>query len=94
MVNDRHLDPEPYVFTTPEAAIGFARSEAERIAARHGNEGYCVVQEEPVDGWLYHATFCVEGEHNRQASGRPVADNVWVIEKRIDQPDNQEAPDG
>lgn len=32
MINDRHTDPEPYVFSTPEAAIDYARSEAHEYA--------------------------------------------------------------
>lgn len=69
MICDRHTDPEPYVFTTAQAAIDYARVEAEANAHRPE-----YVEESAVDGWLYHATYSVEG------------DSVWVLEKTVDQP--------
>jgi hypothetical protein len=57
MVADRHTDPEPYVFSTPEAAIGFAREWA-RDGARREED----FQEEPIDGWLYYARYSVEDD--------------------------------
>lgn len=70
MINDRHTGPTPYVFSTPGAAIRCAKEYAEATAARHVG---CEVEEEPIDGWLYHATFCVEG------------DTVWVLERVVDE---------
>lgn len=68
MVDDRHDDPEPFVFTTAEAAIEYARQTAIDSATRPDD-----VEEEPApDGWLYHARYSVEG------------DAVWVIEKELD----------
>lgn len=66
MIHDRHVDPEAYVFSTPDTAIETAR----RMAAENarGNE----VNVDPVDGWLFHATYSVEG------------DCVWVVEKTLD----------
>lgn len=57
MICDRHADPEPYVFSTPEAAIEYARSEAHEYA--HSAED---VEESAIDGWLYHATYSGEGD--------------------------------
>lgn len=57
MINDRHTDPEPYVFSTPEAAIDYARSEAHEYARTP--EG---VEEEPIEGWLYYARYSGEGD--------------------------------
>ena len=64
MINDRHTDPTPYVFSTPAAAIECARGYAEEAAARHGG---CQVEEESVADWLYYARFCTEG------------DDVWLL---------------
>lgn len=72
MVCDRHTDPEPEVFATPDSAIAWARAEAGNLAAGHPG---CTVEEGQVDGWLYYATYCVEG------------DSVWVIEKTLDAPE-------
>ena len=57
MVKDRHCDPEPYVFTTPEAAIEYARSEAHEYARTPED-----VEEETIDGWLYYARYSCEGD--------------------------------
>lgn len=57
MICDRHTDPEPYVFTTAEAAIDYARSCA--VACAREPED---VEESAIDGWLYHATYSEEGD--------------------------------
>ena len=57
MVDDRHRDPEPYVFDTAPEAVGFA----ERYAADNASDGF-TVEVEPVDGWLYCARFTIEGD--------------------------------
>jgi len=66
MIQDRHADPEPYVFSTAEAAIAYARQHALEYASSPDD-----VEEEPVDGWLYHARYSGE------------SDSVWVIEKEL-----------
>jgi cell division protein YceG involved in septum cleavage len=68
MIEDRHSDPEPYVFSTAEAAIAYARACAREYA--HSPDD---VQETNVEGWLYSATYSVEG------------DSVRVVEKTIDE---------
>ena len=57
MVNDRHCDPEPYLFGTAEAAIGYARTAATEYARTPGD-----VEETPVNGWLFHARYSAEGD--------------------------------
>lgn len=57
MICDRHADPEPYVFTNPDAAIAFAKREAEEGARVLDN-----IVEEPIQGWLYHARYSPEGD--------------------------------
>lgn len=57
MIRDRHSDPEPYPFTTPEAAIAFARKTAHEYALEPSD-----VEELETDGWLYHATYSPEGD--------------------------------
>lgn len=57
MVNDRHSDPEPFVFSTPEAATDFARREVNDYAQRPAD-----VVEQQIDGWLYCATYSPEGD--------------------------------
>jgi hypothetical protein len=52
MIADRHTDPEPYVFTTAEAAIAYAKAEA--VAGAHDPSA---IDEEPIDGWLYYARY-------------------------------------
>lgn len=69
MINDRHTDPAGYVFSTPEKAIDFARGYAQNVV----HDG-CEIEEDPIEGWLYHATYCIEG------------DSVWVLERVIDEP--------
>lgn len=69
MICDRHTDPEPFVFTTPELAIDYARTAMAEYARDPAD-----IEEQPIDGWLYHATYSVEG------------DSVWVVEKELNQP--------
>lgn len=72
MICDRHTDPEPYVFTTKEAAIAYARAEA--LGLVHEDHPEDFDESEMPEGWLYHATYSGEG------------DSVWVIEKKLDRP--------
>lgn len=67
MICDRHTDPEPEVFSTPEAAIEYARTQAQE-GARYED---AFQEEETPDGWLYYAIYSMEG------------DSVWVIEKEL-----------
>jgi hypothetical protein len=57
MINDRHGDPEPYVFSTSEAAIDYAQNFAKESA--HDENDF---QESPIDAWLYYATYSVESD--------------------------------
>jgi hypothetical protein len=66
MVSDRHCDPEAFLFSTAETAVDYARS----VAAARGEPER--IHEQPIDGWLFHATYSVEG------------DSVWVVEKQLD----------
>jgi hypothetical protein len=68
MINDRHTDPEPYVFTNAHAAIDYARREAKEYTNTDHPEDY---EEREVNGWLFYASYSVEG------------DSVWVIEKEL-----------
>lgn len=52
MIADRHTDPEPYPFTTAEAAITFAKEAARRYA--HDPKD---ITEEEIEGWLYYARY-------------------------------------
>lgn len=61
MIDDRHTDPTAEVFLDPDKAVAYARGYAQ--------DG--LVDEDPIKGWLYHATYSVEG------------DSVWVIKKEI-----------
>lgn len=77
MVNDRHHDPTAHVFSTPEAAIAFARQHYEDNlpdqldqAQRHASG----IGEQQVEGWLYCAVYSVED------------DAVWVYEVTVDVP--------
>lgn len=78
MTEDRHTDPEAEVFTTPDAAIAFARTRAEDwMSNAEGEDDDGVLRddyyphEEQVDGTLYYAEYSTEG------------DSVWVIEKEL-----------
>lgn len=67
MINDRHTDPEPYPFSTAEAAIAYAKACAAEYAR---NPDY--IEAQPIDGWLYYASYSTEG------------DSVWVVAKDLD----------
>ncbi len=68
MINDRHAEPEPELFTTAEAAIDHARTWAQEHA--HYDDDF----EEPAipEEWLYYATYS------------PESDAVWVVAKDLD----------
>jgi hypothetical protein len=66
MIADRHTDPEPYLFETAEQAIAYAQAKAREYALSPET-----VEEEPVEGWLYRATYSTEG------------DAVWVLAKTV-----------
>lgn len=53
MVNDRHTDPEPHLFTTEDAALGYARETA---------RGWLVEYLGGADGWLYYAQHPTESD--------------------------------
>lgn len=57
MIADRHSDTEPYPFSTPEAAIDYARRTAAEYAHRPED-----IDEIETDGWLYHATYSGESD--------------------------------
>lgn len=61
IIEDRHTDPYVELFTTPEAAIEYAKEEALKGARGDASQ----VKEEPIEGWLYHANFSCEGDHVR-----------------------------
>jgi hypothetical protein len=69
MICDRHTDPEPFVFTTADAAIEYAKTAMAEYAHPDAE-----IEELEIDGWLYHATYSIEG------------DSVWVVEKELNQP--------
>lgn len=54
MISDRHSDPVAYPFSTPEAAIDYARD----WAHKHSDE----VKEPEIDGLLYYAVYNPEGD--------------------------------
>lgn len=70
MVNDRHDDPEPFLFTTAQAAVDFARKYATDSVKRP--EDFEETHVGLPSDWLYSATFSVEG------------DSVWVLKKATD----------
>lgn len=53
MVDDRHADTEPHLFSSKDAALDFARRRA---------DGWLVEQPEPPEGWLYYAYHPTEGD--------------------------------
>ena len=57
MIQDRHVDPEPFVFSTAEAAIAYARQQA-LVCASSPDE----IEEQPIGGWLYYARYSGEGD--------------------------------
>jgi hypothetical protein len=56
MVRERHSGTEAYVFSTPEAAIAYARSMVQAYARTPED-----VEERSIKGWLYYASL---GESN------------------------------
>lgn len=67
IVDDRHTDTEVYPFTTAEAAIAHARRQVEQNA-RSADD----IEEQEIEGWLYHATYSGE------------SDSAWVVAKELD----------
>jgi hypothetical protein len=57
IINDRHADTEAYVFSTAEAAIGYARSCALEYARQLED-----FEEKQIEGWLYYATYSCESD--------------------------------
>lgn len=53
MVNDRHTDPEPFVFSTEDAAVAFARETA---------RDWLVELLGAAEGWLYYAKHPTESD--------------------------------
>lgn len=66
MVDDRHSDPEPTVYASSFEAINDAASWARDHASDPDD-----IDESPIGGWLYHATYSSE------------SDSVWVLEKPV-----------
>lgn len=54
---DRHADPEPYVFTFSDEAVEFARQLAEECV--HDDEE---IEEQEIEGRLYLARYSEEGD--------------------------------
>lgn len=59
LVVDRRSGPEPEVFATPEAAIGYATA----CAAEYSLDGTYEVSE--IDGWLFYACYSPESDSVR-----------------------------
>lgn len=70
IVNDRHTDPEPHLFSTRELAIENARLQAVANARMPKD---IEEEAEPPGDWLFLATYSVEG------------DSVWVVAKEVDE---------
>lgn len=56
--NDRHADPELYVYSVREKAIAFAKSRA-REFDRFGD----LDESNTCADWLYYATYSCEGDY-------------------------------
>ena len=54
---DRHYDPTPVVFSTPEAAVAWARTEVHDRAQRPDD-----VEEYEIAGHLYSGCYSSEGD--------------------------------
>lgn len=65
MVDDHRGNPRGHVFSTADQAVAFAQDYVASVSSD--------VVEEPVDGWLWHATFSSEG------------DAVWVYPTGLDE---------
>ncbi len=70
VVNGRHCDPEPHVFSDKTAAIDWARREAKCLCRGGDMEEWC--EEQDVPGRLFSAKYSCEG------------DSVWVQAVTID----------
>jgi hypothetical protein len=57
IIEDRHTDVAVCVFSTAEKAIAYAREWAYDNARSPDR-----VEEQEIDGWLYSATYSVEGD--------------------------------
>ena len=57
MIEDRHTDPQAYVFSTAERAIAYAKRAAEENATDPED-----IEEQAVKDWLYYAVYSVEGD--------------------------------
>lgn len=75
VVNDRHSDPTPFVFTEPERAIEEARQLFEERFDPEDAADDELGEQDPGDDWLYYAKWSHEGD-----------DDVWVIERKLDAP--------
>lgn len=69
---DHHIDPVVRVFDTAAAAIDFAKKFAQEAARQPES-----IEEEPIDCWLYHATYGSDG-----------ADHVYVTETTLNDASN------
>jgi len=65
---DRHINEVVRVFTTPEAAIAYAKHFSRQKARSHKE-----IKEEDITGWLYYACYSSEGDSVRVEKG--VLDN-------------------
>ena len=57
---DRHTDECVRVFSTPEKAIAFCKKFMEECAKFPED-----IEEKPVKGWLFHATYSQQGDKVR-----------------------------
>jgi len=62
-----YFDVEPFLFNAADTAIAYARKAALDNAREPAD-----IQEQPIEGWLFYATYSPEG------------DAVWVVEKELD----------
>lgn len=63
IIEDRHTDVSAEPFTSKDAAIAHARSEASKYARFEDDFQEQELTGEMVkDGWLYYATYSVEGD--------------------------------
>ena len=73
ILNDRHANPEPFVFSQKESAIKFAREQARDSARSPGDFWEATEHHEwfKRSGWVYYAAWSEE-------------DNIWVTEKEVE----------
>lgn len=75
MICDRHTDPELHLFSTPEAAIAFARkyyTDSLPDGLDQDEMEDAGIGEQETEAFLYNAVYSVEG------------DAVWVLVKELD----------